>query len=111
FFFGQALTARQLFRWHDKESRERHRFYHGSRQVSPEAFGDTSCRLLEQLPPDQHAPDFARTRPDLVELGVAQEPAGRIVVDIPVAAEQLDRVERDLRRLLGGIKDGAGRVL
>src|SRR5215213_10107740 len=54
-----------------------------------------SC-LLEQLPPDQHPPDLARPRPDLVELGVPQKPPRRVVVDVAVAAEKLDRVERHL---------------
>ena len=74
-------------------------------------FENELCRFLEQLPPDQHAPDFAGAGADLVELGVAQQPPGRIVVDIAVAAEQLDGVERALRRLLGGIENGAGGVL
>src|SRR5207245_11791231 len=69
-----------------------------------------SARLLEQLPADQHAPDFARARPDLVELGVAQVSPGGIVVDVAVAAEKLDRSERDLGRVLGGGEDGIGGV-
>src|SRR5262249_11665135 len=68
-------------------------------------------RLLEQLAADQHAADFAGAGADLVELGVAQQAAGRVIVDIAVAAEELDRIERDLRRLLARIQDGAGRVL
>src|SRR5688572_27399040 len=67
-------------------------------------------RLLEQLPPDQHAADFAGAGADLVELGVAQQPAGRIVVDVAVAAEQLDGVERALRRLLRGVEDRTGGI-
>src|SRR5262245_44820089 len=68
-------------------------------------------RLLEQLAADQHAADFAGAGADLVELGVAEQPPGRIFVDIAVAAEELDRVERALRRLLRGIEDRAGGVL
>src|SRR4051812_37237624 len=68
-------------------------------------------RLLEQFPADQHASNLAGAGADLVELGVAQQPPGRIVVDIAVAAEQLDGVERALRRLLGGIENGACRIL
>jgi hypothetical protein len=34
---------------------------------------------------------LAGTGADLVELGVTQEPPGRVVVDVAVAAEQLDR--------------------
>jgi hypothetical protein len=37
----------------------------------------------------QHAPDLAGVGADLVELGVAQQAAGRIVVDVAVAAELL----------------------
>src|SRR5213595_3871950 len=68
-------------------------------------------RFFEQFPPDQHATDFAGAGADLVEFGVAQQPPGRIVVDVAVAAEQLDGVERALRRLLRRVEDRAGRVL
>src|ERR1700760_1804667 len=61
--------------------------------------------LLEDLPADQHPADLARPGADLVELGVAQQAAGRIVVDVAVAAEALDRVERDRGRALGGVED------
>src|SRR5262245_16969680 len=54
-------------------------------------------RLVEQLAADQHAADFAGAGADLVELCVAQEAAGRIFVDVAVAAEQLDRIQRALR--------------
>src|SRR5215471_8600045 len=70
-----------------------------------------SARLIEQLPADQHAPDFARARTDLVELGVAQISSGGIVVDIAVAAEKLNRIERDLGGVLGGVEDGTGGIL
>src|ERR1700758_5233420 len=64
-----------------------------------------SGRLLEQFATDQHAADFAGAGADLVEFGVAKQPAGRIVVDITIAAEQLDRIERALGGLLRGIED------
>src|SRR5712691_8275996 len=70
-----------------------------------------SFRLLENLPPDQHAPDLAGAGADLVELGVAQQAPGREVVDVAVAAQALDRLERHPGPLLGGEQDGAGRVL
>src|SRR5712691_8279664 len=70
-----------------------------------------SARLVEQLPADQHTPDFAGAGTDLVELGVAQIAPGGIVVDVAVAAEQLNRIERGLGGVLGRIKDGAGGVL
>jgi len=46
-------------------------------------------RFVEQLPADQHAPDLAGAGADLVEFGVAQQAADRIVVDVAVAAELL----------------------
>ena len=70
-------------------------------QGSRRRLSDLSSRFREQLPADQHAPDLARAGADLVELGVAQQAAGRVVVDIAVAAEKLDGVERDRGRLLG----------
>src|SRR4029079_19604379 len=54
-------------------------------------------RLFEQFPTDQHAADFGCAGADFVELGVAQQPPGRVVVDVAVAAEKLDGVERALR--------------
>src|SRR5579871_5274549 len=70
-----------------------------------------SKRLLVNLPPDQHAADLARPGADLVELGVAQQPAGREIVDVAVAAEALDRLQRHPGRTLGRVEDDAGRVL
>ena len=66
--------------------------------------------LFEYLAADQHAADFARPGPDLVKLGVAQQPPGRVVVDIAIAAEALDGVERDPGRALSGIENGAGGI-
>jgi hypothetical protein len=43
-------------------------------------------RLPKQLPPDQPAPDLTRPGPDLIELGVTQEAARWVVVDIAIAA-------------------------
>src|SRR5271166_651569 len=71
----------------------------------------TLSRLGVELPPDQHAPDLARAGADLVEFCVAEESAQGVVVGVAVAAENLDRVERDLRRALGGVEDRAGGVL
>src|SRR3954454_19989114 len=64
---------------------------------------DELGRLVEQLPSDQHAADFAGAGADLVQFCVAQQSSRRIVVDVAVAAEQLDRIERALRRLFRGI--------
>ena len=52
-----------------------------------------------------------RAGADLVELGVAPQPAGRVFVDVAVAAEALDRLARHPRRLFRGVQDRAGRVL
>ena len=61
--------------------------------------GKGSGRFFKQLPPDQHASDFGCARADLVKFGVAQQTAGRILVDIAVAAQTLDRLQRHPCRL------------
>src|SRR5689334_19448175 len=71
----------------------------------------TLPRLLEQLAADQHAPDLARAGADLIELGIAQIASRGIIVDVAVAAEELDCVKRDLRCILRRVKNGAGCVL
>src|SRR3546814_6579741 len=48
-----------------------------------------SGRFVEQFAPDQHTPDFAGAGADLVQLGVAPQAAGGVVVDIAVAAQYL----------------------
>src|SRR5262245_33690834 len=70
-----------------------------------------SSRLFEQLAPDQPAANLAGARADLVQFGIAQQSSRREVIDVAIAAQQLHRIERDLRRLLGGEQDGAGGVL
>src|SRR5258706_13268589 len=50
----------------------------------------SSGGFFEVLPPDQHAADFRSTGPDLVQLGVAPQAPGRILVDVAVAAQNLD---------------------
>src|SRR5204863_5942075 len=66
---------------------------------------------FENLSSDQGPADLAGPRPDLVQLGVAQQPAGWKVVDVAVAAQALDGLEGDLGGPLGGEQDGASGVL
>src|SRR5487761_968281 len=68
-------------------------------------------RVIEKLATDQHAPDLRRAGADLVELGVAPQPAGGKLVDVAIAAQALDRLARHPRRLLGRVEDRAGGVL
>src|SRR5256885_2468707 len=70
-----------------------------------------SGRLGKQLPSDQPAADLGSSRADLVELRVAPQAPGRVIVDVAVAAETLDRLARHPGRFLGGVKDRASRVL
>src|SRR6185437_14468400 len=70
-----------------------------------------SRRFLEQLASDQHAADLAGAGADLVELRVAEQPSRRIVVDIAIAAEELDRIERALGGLFRRIENGASGIL
>src|SRR5215470_17733855 len=73
-------------------------------------FNPPSPRLLINLPPDQHAANFARPGADLVELGVAQQPAGGEIVDVAVAAEALDCLQRHEGRPFGGVENSAGGI-
>src|SRR6266508_2462059 len=50
-----------------------------------------SSGLGKQLSPDQPAADLGSSRADLVELGVAPQAPGRVIVDVAVGAEALDR--------------------
>src|SRR5947208_4533061 len=70
-----------------------------------------SFRFVEQLASDQHPPYLRSAGPDLVELRVAPQAPGRVVVDVPVAAQRLDRLAGHPRRLLRRIENRTGGVL
>ncbi len=40
---------------------------------------------LVELSADEHTPDLACARADLVELGIAQQPASGIIIDVTIA--------------------------
>lgn len=46
--------------------------------------------LLKEFASDEHAPNLGRARTDLIQLGVAQQTARRILVDVAVAAQDLN---------------------
>src|SRR5690606_8558109 len=68
-------------------------------------------RLAVQLAADQHPADLAGACADFVELRVAPEAAGRVFVDVAVAAQHLDRLAGHPGGLLGRVQDRAGGVL
>src|SRR5208337_1544578 len=103
--FFRAMTGSSF-----AQSRTFLRFVNSTKDGKLYRFG-ISSRFLEKFPSDQHAPDLARASPDLVELCVAQEPARGIIVDVAIAAQQLDRVERYARGGLRSIKDRTRRIL
>src|SRR5262245_13137580 len=55
---------------------------------------------VEQLATNQHAPHFAGAGADLVQLGIAQQAPGRVLVHVPVAAQCLHRLQSTLRGVL-----------
>ena len=59
---------------------------------------------FEEFAADQHAADFAGAGADLVQLRIAQQAAGGIVVDVAVAAQRLNRLERHPRRPFGACR-------
>src|SRR5512139_336849 len=70
-----------------------------------------SHRLGEQLAADQHAPDLRGAGADLVQLSVAPQAPERVLVDVAVAAEDLDALAGHPGRLLGAPEDDARAVL
>src|SRR5262245_32428037 len=70
-----------------------------------------SCGQLVELAADEHAADFLRARPDFVELGVAQQAACRVFVDVAVAAQRLDGLEAHLRGPIGSKQNGSRGIL
>src|SRR5690606_18818756 len=67
-----------------------------------------SVAARHQLAPDQHAPDLVGARADRIELGIAQDAAGGVFIDVAVAAQRLDRLQRHLHRGLAGVQQAAG---
>src|SRR5690606_31191291 len=66
---------------------------------------------LEQFAADQHAADLRSAGADLVQLGIAPQASGRILVDVAVAAEDLDRLTGRPRRFLRRIENRTGCIL
>jgi hypothetical protein len=54
-----------------------------------------SCAPAEELPGHHQALDLVGALVDLGDLGVAHHPLDREVADVPVAAQELDRVGGD----------------
>src|SRR2546430_10551106 len=73
-------------------------------RISRAISSSSLLRLVEQLAADQHPSDLGGARADLVELGVAPQAPGRVVVDVTVAAERLNRLTRHPCRLLGCVQ-------
>lgn len=67
--------------------------------------------FLVQGASDEHSADFAGSSTNLVELRIAHDSASRVIIDVPVAAEDLDRIEADLSCLLGAVEDDTSAVL
>src|SRR5471030_1904888 len=79
--------------------------------VIPPMRNDTSLPLLgfrEQFAADQHAADFAGAGADFIQFGVAPQAADRILVDVAVAAQRLDRLAGHPGGFFGAVQDGAG---
>src|SRR5262245_48918760 len=71
----------------------------------------SSHRLRKQLAADQHAADLRSAGANLVQLGIAPQPAQRVFVDVAVAAVDLDAFARHPGGLLGAPEDHAGAIL
>src|SRR5690606_19247532 len=69
-----------------------------------------SVAAFEQLAADQHPADLVGAGADGIELGVAQDPPGRVFVDVAVAAQGLDGLQRHLHRGLAGVQQAGGGI-
>src|ERR1700674_5565286 len=70
-----------------------------------------SDRFFEELAPVEHAADLVGAGADVVQLRVAEQPARGKFVDVAVAAQRLDRLERDLDRVRRGEEQARGGIL
>src|ERR1044072_6794166 len=76
----------------------------------PGCWGHAARRLPHRAGDDDPL-DLVRTLVDLRDLRVANHPLGGVLVAVAVAAEDLDRLERDEHRVVGGEQLGHRRVL
>ena len=67
-------------------------------------------RFVKEFAPDQHPPDLAGSGADLVQLCIAEQAAGRVFIDVAVAPQDLDRLQRHPGGLFGGVQDCAGGI-
>src|SRR5581483_12113018 len=65
---------------------------------------------VKQLAADQHLTDFIRAGADLVQLGIAQNPAGREIVNVAIPPQRLHCFQRDLHRVTRGIQETRSRI-
>src|SRR5690606_18227436 len=70
-----------------------------------------STGLVEQFTTEQHAPNFAGACADLVQCCVAPDAAGRVVVDITIAPEDLNRFAGHPGSFLCGIENHTRTIL
>src|SRR5680860_1760228 len=64
------------------------------------------ARLREELPTHEPPPDLTGAGANLVQLGVTEQTAGRIIIDIAIPTQALDGLQRHPGSLLRGIEDG-----
>ena len=70
-----------------------------------------SGRLPKQFPADQHAANLAGAGPDLIQFGIAEQPAGCVVIDIAIPSQNLDCFLSHLGCGLGGKQYRSGGIL
>src|SRR5690348_9450682 len=67
--------------------------------------------LLAKLPTDEHPTDLASARANLIELGIPQETARIVIIDVPISTEALDSIQGHLGGPLRRVEDGPGAIL
>ena len=80
-----------------------------ARAVAPRSGGATVSR--EQFAANQHAANFTGACTDLIQLRIAPQTPDRILVDVAIATQDLDRFASHPRRFFGRVKNHARAIL
>merc|ERR1719221_939510 len=70
-----------------------------------------SLGLIEKVSANNEPPDLTGSRPNLIKLGVPQQPSRGILVDVTVPAQDLNRVQSHCCRALCREQDACCAVL
>ena len=94
--FRTDLQPITILRMEFVAGRRSHTPYQSSDDFAGQCRASGSASPIKQFAAYQHAADFVGAGADCVELGIAQQAAGVVFVDVAVAAQRLDGFQGDL---------------